>query len=146
MTTLRSLALLGLVVSSTSVGCGGSNETPRHPVQEMTARSASKLDLVGLVVSDPVRAARVRQVYVQLAELGREYDLMRAQSLAKAGADWQRRTQQAPDEAAKPETLELVLAPPLEDSKAIYTRYAALMVEVRSLLTRAEFEKLDKVR
>jgi hypothetical protein len=112
----------------------------------MTARASAKLDLVELVVADPARAQRARRVYLELAELGRKFDAMRASSLTKAGADWQRRTQVAPLEAAKPETLELVLAPPLEDSKLIFERYATLMLEIRGLLTREEFEKLDKVR
>lgn len=144
--SLRSLALVASTASFALLGCGGAKGPPRHPVQEMTARSTAKLDLVELVVTDPERARRAREVYVELAELGRKFDAMRASSLAKAGADWQRRTQVAPGETARPETLELVLAPPLEESRVIFERYAALMLHIRSLLTREEFEKLDKVR
>jgi hypothetical protein len=143
---LRSFAPLALAGTLVLLGCGSSNAPPRHPVQDMTARATAKLDLVDLVVTDAARARRVRELYVELAALGRQFDEMRASSLIKAGADWQRRTQLTPDAAAKPETLELVLAPPLEDSKSIFERYAALMLEVRGQLTREEFEKLDKVR
>ncbi len=143
---LRSFALVAATASFALLGCGGSKGPPRHPVQEMTARASAKINLIDLVVTDPQRAERLRRVYVELAAIGREFNMMRARSLAKARADWQRRVQQTPDEAAKPETLELVLAPPVEDSKVIYERYVALMLEARSLLTREEFEKLDEVR
>lgn len=143
----RGAPVLGMLAALAVAGCGGAKGPPRHPVAEMTARSSAKLELIELVVDDPERAQRVRQIYLQLVDLGRQFDLLRAQSLSKARADWQKRVssdaQAAPGNA---ETLELVLAPPLQDGKAVFERYAALMLEARSLLTQHEFEKLNKVR
>ena len=113
----------------------------------MTARTSAKLQLLDLVVTDRVRAEQVRRVYRQLVALGREYDLMRASSISKARAAWEKRT--TAGESADPagsEALELLLAPPLEQGKAAYERYTALMLEARSLLTQREFERLDRVR
>ena len=143
-TLQRAVALLAALAIA---GCGGPEGPPRHPVQEMTARATAKLDLVDLVVSDSERAQRVRQVYLQLVDLGREFDLLRARALTRARADWQQRaTPDAQTAPADGKTLELVLAPPLEQSKAVFERYTALMLEARSLLTQQEFEKLNKVR
>lgn len=139
--------LAGLVASLCVAGCGGPSGPPRHPVAEMTARTSAKLDLVELVVSDPDRAERVRRVYLQLLELGREFDLLRQSSLVKAGEAWRQRAATTDSAApAKAETLELVLAPPLADSSAAFDRYVALMLEARSLLTQDEFERLDRAR
>ncbi|HEY6077489.1 MAG TPA: hypothetical protein VIW29_01720 [Polyangiaceae bacterium] len=140
----RAVVLLAALVLT---GCGGSKGPPRHPVQEMTARASAKLELIELVVNDAERAQRVRKVYLQLVDLGHEFDLLRARALTKARADWQKRTSaDAQTAPASGETLELVLAPPLQESKAVFERYTALMLEARSLLTQQEFEKLNKVR
>jgi hypothetical protein len=113
----------------------------------MTARSTAKLGLVDLVVSDPIRAERVRAVYLELAALGRDFDLARARSMLKSREEWQRRaTAEGQDAPATAEALELFLAPPIEEGKAAFQRYTALMLEARSLLTEAEFETLNRVR
>ena len=145
--TSRAALLLGIGAWLLLAGCGGQKGPPRHPVGEMTARSTAKLELVDLVVSDPLRAERLRAVYLELAALGRDFDLARARSVVRCRDEWQRRTtaegQATPVSA---EALELFLAPPLAESKAAYERYTALMLEARSLLDEAEFEKLDRVR
>ncbi len=113
----------------------------------MTARSTAKLELIDLVVSDPERAERVRAIYVELAVLGRDFDVARARSILRSRDEWQRRTtaegQAAP---ASAEALELLLAPPVAEGKAAYERYTTLMLEARSLLSQDEFEALDRVR
>ena len=128
-------------------GCGGEKGPPRHPVGEMTARASAKLGLIDLVVSDPTRAERLRVVYVELAALGRDFDLARARSMLRSRDEWARRTtaegQATPVSA---EALELFLAPPIAVGKAAYERYAALMLEARSLLREDEFEALNRVR
>ena len=114
---------------------------------EMTARSAAKLDLVRLVVSDAARAERLRAVYVELMALGRDFDLARARSIWRARDEWARRGAAAGQAApASAEVLELLLAPPLAEGKAAHERYTALMLEARSLLLEHEFEKLNRVR
>jgi hypothetical protein len=114
----------------------------------MTARATAKLDVIELVVSDPVRAERVRQVYVRIAALGHEFDLARARSILEAQSALEKRSTEAAQAAdpASPAELERMLAPPLEQGKALFERYAELMLEARTLLTEDEFEKLNGVR
>ncbi|HKO90830.1 MAG TPA: hypothetical protein VJU61_06755 [Polyangiaceae bacterium] len=113
----------------------------------MTARSTAKLELIDLVVSERTRAERVRAVYLELAALGRDFDLARARAMLRSRDEWQRRTTvEAQAAPVSPEALELFLAPPLADSTAAYDRYTTLMLEVRSLLREDEFEKLNRVR
>jgi hypothetical protein len=146
MTTFA-YARVSITIAATLVGCGGQKGPPRHPVGEMTARAMAKLDVIELVVSDPLRAEQVRQVYLQMAALGREFDLARARSILEARSSLEKRAAEAaPAEPASPAELELVLAPPLERGKALFGRYAALMLEARALLSKDEFEKLNGVR
>jgi hypothetical protein len=113
----------------------------------MSARVMGKLDVIELVVSDPARAERVREVYLQLGALGRQFDLARARSILGAQAALEKRSTEATQsEPGKVGDLEAMLAPPLQEGKAIFERYTALMLEVRSLLTEDEFEKLNRVR
>jgi hypothetical protein len=144
----RSSALALLAIGTwLATGCGGQQGPARHPVAEMTARSSAKLEVIPLVVSDPRRAERVREVFAELATIGRDFDTARARSVMHAREEWARRGAvdgQAP--AATAEELELLLAPPMADGRAAYARYTALMLEVRGLLSEAEFGKLDRVR
>jgi hypothetical protein len=140
-------ALVTAAIAAAILGCGGQKGPPRHPVGEMTARATAKLDVIELVVSDPVRAEQVRQVYLQMAALGREFDLARARSILEARSSLEKRsTEAAQAEPASATELELMLAPPLERGKALFGRYTALMLEARTLLTEDEFEKLNGVR
>jgi len=140
-------ALVITTIAAALVGCGGQKGPPRHPVGEMTARATAKLGLIELVVSDPVRAEGVREVYVQMAALGHAFDLARARSILEARSSLEKRsTEGAQTAPASPAELELMLAPPLERGKALFARYAALMLEARTLLTEDEFEKLNGVR
>ena len=128
-------------------GCGAEQGPPRHPVAEMIARSSAKLEVIPLVVSDAKRAERVREVFAELAAIGRGFDTARARSVTRARDEWARRGAaggQAP--AASAEELELLLAPPAADGRAAYARYTALMLEARSLLSEDEFETLNRVR
>jgi hypothetical protein len=113
----------------------------------MRARATAKLDVIELVVSDGARAERVRQVYLQLAALGQEFDLARARSILEVRSALEKRSTEAAEAApASPDDLERMLAPPLEEAKALFQRYTALMLEARSLLTEDEFAKLNRVR
>ena len=143
----RSVRLLAVAAGLLLGACGGQKGPPRHPVGEMTARSTAKLELIDLVVSERTRAERVRAVYLELAALGRDFDLARARAMLRSRDEWQRRTTvEAQAAPVSPEALELFLAPPLADSTAAYDRYTTLMLEVRSLLREDEFEKLNRVR
>jgi hypothetical protein len=113
----------------------------------MSARATAKIGVIDLVVSDPSRAERLRQVYLRIAALGREFDVARARSLLRARAiAEQRSTPAGQAEPADPDALERLLAPPLAQGRAMFDRYVALTLEARSLLTADEFEQLNRVR
>lgn len=145
MTRFAARALASLCCSPLLFACAGQDGPPRHPVAEMSARASAKIGVIELVVSDAARAERLRQVYLRVVELAHEFDLARAQSLVQARAlATQRSTAGAePVDAA---ALEHVLAPPLAQSKALFERYAALMLEARSLVSADEFDELNRVR
>jgi hypothetical protein len=110
----------------------------------MSARATAKIGLIDLIVADPVRAQRLGQVYLRIAALAREFDLARALSMLQARSLAQQRAARA--EPGDPALLEPLLAPPLAQSRPMFDRYSALMLEVRSLLTESEFDKLNRVR
>jgi hypothetical protein len=125
-------------------GCGGQSGPPRHPVAEMSARATAKIGLIDLVVADEGRAQRLRQIYLRSAALAHEFDLARARSMLQARSLAEQRSAQT--EPGDPAVLERLLAPPLAQSRSIFDRYTALMLEARSLLTQSEFDKLNRVR
>jgi hypothetical protein len=140
--------VLGLGASLALSACGGQAGPPKHPIAEMSARAIAKVDVIELVVSDPARAARLRQIYLGVWELGREFDLARARTLVQARASLAARAHQAPASAAgdTASAFEPALLPSLDVSTATLQRYTQLMLEARSLLTESEFHKLDAVR
>jgi hypothetical protein len=132
---------------SSFAACSSKATPPHHPVGEMRARLEAKLDLVELVVHDPARAARLREIYVEAWQLGYDFDLARARSLQQAQAVASERTTPEAQEQALPEgTLERTLVPDIELGRASFARYTALMLEARTLLSDKEFKKLDAAR
>ena len=128
-------------------GCGGQEGPPRHPSAELTARATAKLELIDLVVFDRARADRVRDLYLRIADVGRDFDLARARAILSARvAAEQRATAAAQLAPAGSAALEGMLAPPLEEGRAFADRYTALMLELRAVLSEDEFEKLSRVR
>jgi hypothetical protein len=128
-------------------GCGGHTGPPRHPVAQMSSRATGRIGVIDLVVSDPARADRLRQVYLEIAELALEYDLARARSILQARSLAEERSAQtAPAAASDAAVLEHLLAPPLEQGRAMFERYTALTLEAHRLLTEDEFETLNRVR
>lgn len=139
-------AALALALSSVAA-CGAKETPPRHPVGEMRARLEAKLDLIELVVKDPVRAVRVREIYVEAWQLGYDFDLARASSLQQAYAVASERTTLEEQQQPLPEgALEGLMVPDLELGRATFARYTALMLEARTLLSDEEFRKLDAAR
>jgi hypothetical protein len=145
---LCACALAVLCCAPALLGCGGHEGPPRHPVAQMSARATSRIGVIDLIVSDPARADRLRQVYLEIATLALEYDLARARSIlhARSMAAERSKQQQAPAATSDAAVLEHLLAPPLEQGKAMFERYTALTLEARSLLTEDEFETLNRVR
>ena len=127
--------------------CSSKDVPPRHPVGGVQARLEAKLDLIELVVSDPTRAARLREIYVEAWQLGHDFDLARARSLQQAQAVAAERTSPDAQRTPLPEgVLEGMLVPNIEIGRATFTRYTALMLEARTLLSEQEFRKLDAAR
>ena len=132
---------------SSVVACGSKELAPRHPVGGVQARLEAKLDLIELVVSDPTRAARLREIYVEAWQLGHDFDLARARSLQQAQAVAAERTSPDAQRTALPEgVLEGMLVPNIEIGRTTFSRYTALMLEARTLLSDEEFRKLDAAR
>ena len=132
---------------SSVAACSSKEVPPRHPVAEMRARSEAKLDLVELVVSDPARSARLREIYREAWQLGHDFDLARARSLREAQAVVAERTSSDAQRQALPDgVLEGLLVPDLTIGRATFARYTALMLEARALLSEEEFRKLDATR
>jgi hypothetical protein len=141
----RALALLALSMAASA--CGGPSGPPRHPVNELGARAAAKLDLVELVVSDPARAERLRRIYREAWQLGRDFDLARASALRQAYAvAANRTTAKGQAEPLHSAALERMMVPPIELGRAKLQRYTSLMLEARTLLSEDEFRKLDATR
>jgi hypothetical protein len=144
MTQLGACALAVFCAVPVLLGCGGQKGPPRHPVAEMSARYTARTGVIDLIVADPARADRLREVYLRVAALGHEFDLARARSMLEARSIAEQRSRQG--EPADPGALEDLLAPPLAQGRAMFDRYAALMLEARALLTEDEFERLNRVR
>jgi hypothetical protein len=142
---LRALALLGCVFFCGA--CNVKSVPPRHALVESAASAVAKAELVELVVSDPDRAQRLQRIYLAIAALGYEAEMRRAQSaegsrLVLAGAG----PAAARAERVTARDLELVLAPPLDESRGAFERYVGLVLEARALLREDEFERLRDVR
>jgi hypothetical protein len=140
------LALSSLALPSI-IACGSKAEPPRHPVGDVRARLEAKLDLIELIVPDPTRAARLREIYVEAWQLGYDFDLARARSLQQAQDVAVERTSAEAQEQPLPEgALERMLVPDIELGRATFARYTALMLEARTLLSDDEFRKLEATR
>jgi hypothetical protein len=132
---------------SSVVACSSKATTPRHPVGEIRARAEAKLDLVELVVHDPTRATRLREIYLQAWQLGYEFDVARARTLQEAQAVAAERTSTDAQRRELPDgALEALLVPDPELGRETFARYTALMLEARALLSDEEFRKLDAAR
>jgi hypothetical protein len=150
MPSLPTRLLLGstfVLAPAWLAACGAKDAPPRHPVLEMRARLEARLDLVELVVKDPTRAARVREIYVEAWQLGYDFDLARARSLREAQTVAGERT--TPEAQAQPlpeGVLERTMVPDIELGRASFARYTALVLEARTLLSEEEFRKLAAAR
>ena len=141
------LSLGAALALSSVVACGAKESPPRHPVIESRARLEAKLGLVELVVHDPTRAARLREIYVEAWQLGYDFDLARARALHEVAAVAGERTTLEAQQQPLPEgALEGLMVPDLELGRATFARYTALMLEARTLLSDEEFKKLDAAR
>ena len=143
MSFWRALVGVGAVLG---VSACSARPPPRLSV-DLSARATAKAGVVGLVVSDPVRARRLRAIYLEVVTLGRELDRARVDALAHCRAAPERRLSGvAASDPIGSGAFECLIAPPLTESHAALDRYTQLMLEARSLLTQREFEKLARMR
>ena len=107
----------------------------------------AKAGVVGLVVSDSVRAERLRAIYLEVVTLARELDRARVDALTHCRAAPERRLSGAGgSDPIGSGAFECLIAPPLVESHAALDRYTQLMLQARTLLTQREFEKLARMR
>jgi hypothetical protein len=119
--------------------CGAPDRPPNHPASGMRDRAAMRVELVALVVPDPGRAARVKQLYAEIDALGRELERKRTDRLAALRALDARRD--STDEA-----LGAAVRALRADGQAAFQRYVSLQMQLREQLTSDEFARLDATR
>ena len=131
------LATRAVALAFTS--CSSPAKPPSRPATRIYDRSMAQLGVIELVVDEPARAKKaqdlLRQVEVAFveAEARRRVAAELAMGLASSG---------------EPTDEDIRAAFRLMDRAAseAFTRYVAVQLELRRVLTRAEFEKLSKVR
>ena len=141
MFSLRALVCLTGVLGAAAC----SSRPPPRLAVELNARATAKAGVVTLVVSDRVRAERLRAIYLEVVGLSRELDHARVTARAQCANELSQRAAPAPSDPIASGVLGCSIAPPLTDRAAL-DRYARLMLEARSLLTQREFEKLARMR
>ncbi len=142
MFSLRALVGVGAVFG---VAACSARPPPRLAV-ELTARATAKAGVVSLVVSDPVRAERLRAIYLEVVALSGELDRARMSARAQCHTAPERRETAAVEaDPIGSGALGCSIAPPVGDRAAL-DRYTGLMLEARTLLTQREFQKLARMR
>jgi pyruvate-formate lyase-activating enzyme len=119
-----------------ALGCGA-DLPPSLPSTEALARSASRVELVDLVISDRARAEKVRRLYVEIEELMLEVKRTTAGELVKLGVENPTRTD-AETRAAVDKVRDAEVA--------AFRRYVGLQMELRRSMNAKEFAKLDRIK
>jgi len=126
-----------LVTLSLLVGTGCAKKLPPQlPTSSAYGRIAARVELVDLVISDPVRAEKVRALYVEMAQLMRNVRKAQVKGLVSASVE------RSPTEAATHAAVDQVEQAEL----AAFRRYVELQLEVRRSTSPAEFARLDAIK
>lgn len=135
------------VTAAAGLACNVTSAPPSHPVAPLSFSGKAKADVVDLIVGDRTRADRLRQIYLRIADLEVELDRVRAR-VVEAGLAASEGQSGAPEPGERVDAgeLERFLLPPLDESRTIFDRYVALVIEARGLLTEHEFQRLGAVR
>jgi hypothetical protein len=128
--------VLALACFFSDVGCG-SKLPPSLPSTDAHLRSAARVELVDLVISDPRRARKVRDLYVQIEELMLEVKKTAAAEIVGLGAETPTRS----DAETR-----AVVAKVRDADRAAFRRYVKLQMELRRSTTADEFAKLDAIK
>jgi hypothetical protein len=121
-------------------GCASSDSAPpAHVVTGVEDRVRQRVNRIELVVDDAERAEKVTGVYLELEKLIIGY----RRSLERDNETlWQVEADPATDEAVIRE----MLAAARSNADQTWEQYAALQMQLRELLSRDEFEKIDALR
>ena len=109
---------------------------PRLPSSAIHDRTASRVELVCFVISDPERARKVRALYQEIEELMRAAQTVQSRELAKVGSAPLRSDGELRDSVAASREAEL----------AALERYVQVQLQIRALTTPQEFARLDRIR
>ncbi len=136
--SLGLIALAALLFASGFSSCK-KERPPNHPVSDMQARGASKIEVVEIVIKDAKRAELVKASYVAINDLAEETTLKRATHI--------KRIAELTDtyEISKDEVRAEVAKLRLVGSEA-YQQYIALQLDIRKNTTAEEFAKLDGMK
>ena len=117
-------------------GCGA-DLPPSLPSTDAHLRSAARIELVDLVISDRARAEKVRALYVEIEELMVADKVTTAGEILKLGVENPTRND-AETRAA--------VAKVRDADVATFRRYVKLQMELRRSMTADEFAKLDAIK
>jgi len=128
--------VLGLACFLGDAGCGA-DLPPSLPSTDAHLRSAARIELVDLVISDRSRAEKVRDLYMEIEELMVAVKVTTAGEIIKLGVENPTRTDA--DTRA-------VVAKVRDADRAAFRRYVKLQMELRRTMTADEFAKLDAIK
>jgi hypothetical protein len=132
------IALAVLLLALAGSACGGEEKPPSLTRTTVYNRFAPRVELVDLAISDRDKAAKVRALYIEMETL---FDALavnaakQLQPLAKPGAG-----------PLTNEQIKGLFAQISADEAKAWKRYVAIQMELRSILGRSEFARLDKVK
>jgi len=129
---LQALALAAFGLA----GCGGDKPPAQLPSTAARDRMATRVELVDLVISDPVRAAKVRALYIAMDSTLIEAKQSQARQLALLGRERE----------SSAEEMHRGLAAVSKAEASALERYAGLQLELRRFTSADEFARLDRIR
>jgi hypothetical protein len=110
---------------------------PSLPSTDAHLRSASRIELVDLVISDPARAEKVRRLYAEIEDLMVGVKKATATEIVKLGVENAGRTD---------EDTRAAVGKVRDADIAAFRRYVALQMELRRSMSAEEFAQLDKIK
>jgi hypothetical protein len=132
-------ALLGVALAAALVtACGGDDKPPSLPRTTVYNRFAPRVELVDLAISDRAKARRVRELYIETEELFDKLAMNAAKELQPLAT--------ANHGPLTNEQIKGFFAHIRDEEGKTWKRYVAIQMELRKMLSRSEFARLDKVR
>jgi hypothetical protein len=132
----RGGGVLALFAAVSACACAVHQPPARLPSTAIHDRTASRVELVDFVISDPERARKVRALYQEIEELMRAAQSVESRELANVGSASLRSDGELRDSVAASREAEL----------AALERYVQVQLEIRTLTTPKEFARLDRIR